>query len=195
MTEVVKVDPVTGEPIPEVVVTTPVPKPGEKTDPALLLASLQEERAEVRRLKEENEVLRNQKPTETPSGEVFSEEGKVLDAKIAQLQAEREAEKLEKALSSVQTQFPVLADKAAEFEAYRAANPGMKLETAATAFLVENNLLETTPPRKGLELSSGGPKAPVINDGSMTPDEVDQLRITNYREYVKRLKEGTLKIR
>lgn len=195
MTEVVNPEPLTVVLPPAVVVTTTEPKPGEKTDPALLLQSLQEERAEVRRLKEENEVLKNQKPTELPAGEVFSDEGKVLDGKIAQLQAERDADKLEKALSSVQAQYPVLADKAAEFEAYRAENPGMKLETAAKAYLTENDLLEGTPVRKGLEPSTGGPRAPIINDGSMTADEVDQLRTTNYKEYVRRLKEGSIKIR
>lgn len=195
MTEVVNEVPVTTELPVAPVVTEVKPKPGEKTDPALLLKSLQEERAEVRRLTDEIEVLRNPKPTELPAGEVFSDEGKVLDSKIIQLQAKIEATEMEKALTSVQAQFPVLADKAAEFEAYRAENPGMKLETAAKAFLVENNLLEAAPVRKGLESSTGGPRGPVVNDGSMSADEVDQLRVTNYKEYVRRLKEGSIKIR
>jgi hypothetical protein len=186
--------PLSTEQAPAEVVTEAAPvvsKPGEKTDPALLLESLRKEREEKKRLREELEAERtkNQQPPE-----VFSDEGKTLLTKISSLEsklAEREQNEVRK---SLQTQYPALSDKAMEFEQYLQDNPGMRIDTAAKAFLTENDLLETPKPRRGLETPSGGGRTAPQPDG-LTASEVDDLRNNNYREYVRRLKAGTLKIR
>lgn len=191
---IVNEDPVIEDPITEEVVTpevTPVePKAGEKTDSALLLQSLQKEREKRKTLEAELQALKTQSETE-----VFSDEGKVLDSKISQLQAEIQAGKEEKLMSGVQSTYPVLKDKSEEFEQFRADNPGMRIETAAKAFLIENDLLDTPKPRKGLESASGGGRVPVQEAGTLSAEEADELRVSNYREYAKRLRNGTLKIK
>mgnify|MGYP001577892997 CR=1 FL=1 len=191
MTEIVNEVPVIEEPAPTEAVAEVAPevaKPGEKTDPALLLESLQKERDKRKALEAELEAerLKNQ-----PTGEVFSDEGKVLDSKIARLEAEINATKEEKLLSGVQTTYPVLKDKSEEFQQFLSDNKGMKLETAAKAFLIENDLLEAPKPRKGLETASGGGRTPVTT--GMTPEEIDNLRVNNYNEYARRIRAGTLK--
>lgn len=186
--EVVATEPPAAAPV----VTEVEPKPGDKTEPNLLLKSLQEERAERKRLEAELEALK-QNPTE-PQGDVFSEEGKLLKGEIAKLEAKIAASETAKKLESVQQTYPALLDKQNEFDEFLELNPGMKIETAAKAFLVENDLLETPKPRKGLENASGGGRTPVVSEG-MSAEEIDNLRNNNYREYSKRLRAGTLKIK
>lgn len=195
MTEVVNPDPVTEGQVPAEVVTpaAPVdPKPGEKTDSALLLKSLQEEREKRRQAEAELEAerIRNSQPR----AEVVSDEGRLLDTKISALEAEIRVTREEREMASVQSKFPALADKRDEFEQFRADNPGMRLETAAKAFLAENDLLTPITPRKGLEPVSGGGRTPIPQDG-MSAAEADELRSSNYNEYARRIKNGTLKIR
>lgn len=186
MEEVVNEVLVTEEPHTEEVVTKPVPKPGEKTDSALLLKSLQEEREEKRLLKEEIATLRA-----APQKEVFSDEGQVLFNEITQLKSKLASQEKAEKLSSVFEQNPILKDKAAEFDAYLQDNEGMKLETAAKAFLIENNLSPTIQTRKGLEKQSGGGR--VVPSGEPTIDELDNLRTTNYRKYSDMVRKGQIK--
>lgn len=191
----VKEAPVSEEQAPAEVVTpaAPVePKPGEKTDSALLLKSLQEEREKRRQAEAELEAERIR--ASQPKVEVVSDEGRLLDTKISALEAEIRATKQEREFSSLQTKYPAIADKREEFEQFLLDNQGMKLETAAKAFIVENDLAAPAQPRKGLEAPSGGGKTPVPQDG-MTPDEADELRKNNYNEYARRIKAGSLKIR
>lgn len=195
MTDVNPVVPVSTEPVvpvaDPVVPVTPVvtPAPGSQTDPALLLKSLQEER-EKRRIAEEALA----RATAPGADEVFSDEGKVLLNKITQLESVITTKESKELLSTLQTTYPALADKASEFDNFRndPANAGMKLETAAKAFLAENGLLGT-PTRKGLEQPSGGGRtAPPT--GQMTPAELDDLRINNYRKYSDMIRKGQIKI-
>lgn len=167
------------ETVEEVIETAPVP--GEKTDSALLLKSLQEERDRRRDLERELASLKESEP----EPEAFSDEGQALKAEIRSIQ-----DKL--ALSELTAQYPQLKDKATEFDDYRAdpANRGMSVATAAKAFLVERNLLTVSEPRKGLERDTGGTRAPVKT--GRTQDEIADLRKNNYRQYVKELKAGTL---
>lgn len=191
MTEVVNEGQVTPDPTPIVEVTPIVPeiKPGEKTDSALLLKSLQEEREKRRQAEAdlEAERIRNSQP----QGQVVSDEGKLLDTKISALEAELRASRQDREMASVTNKFPAIGDKREEFEQFIADNPGMRLETAAKAFLVENDLLEPTQSRKGLESGGGGGRAPVTT--GMTPEEIDSLRVNNYNEYARRIRAGTLK--
>lgn len=174
---------VTETPKTEAVVTT---QPGEKTDSALLLKSLQEER-EKRRLAEEE--IANLKAT--PQNDVFSDEGLALKKEIDAIKATQALKDEREALSGLQSQFPAIKDKAAEFENFRSENPGMKLETAAKAFLVENDLFEK-PARKGLERQSGGGRT-APKEG-MSVEDVADLRVNNFRKYSQLLREGKIQV-
>ena len=189
MEEVVNDVPVTEEQKAEEVVTPTEPvKPGEKTDPALLLESLRKEREKRKEL--EAELAR--KAQETIVTEPISDEGKYLASKIQSLEQKLAAKEEDAKLQSLQSTYPVLKDKIIEFENFRSdpSNAGMRLETAAKAFLAENDLLVQPTPRKGLEKDTGG--ARTVPKTGMTPEEIDELRVNNYREYAKRLRNGTL---
>lgn len=163
-------------------------KPGEKTDPALLLKSLQEERR--KRQEMEAEIARLQTASNLVT-EPISDEGRFLKREIDSVKDKLAVTERENQLLKLQGDYPVLRDKSAELEAYMAENPGMKLETAAKAFLAENGLLEPAKPRKGLEPEVGGGRQPVST--GMTPDEVDDLRVNNYNEYARRIRAGQIK--
>ena len=181
----------------EQVIEAPAPaeeviEAGSKTESTLLLKSLQEERDKRREAEQiarerEEEIERLKASSGT---DVFSEEGRVLLAEISGLKREIESSKQKSELEQLQTKYPALKDKSAEFEDYLESNKGMRLDTAAKSFLVENELLVPAQTRKGLEKDSGGGRAaPKVG---MSPDDIEQLRVTNFREYAKRLKAGTL---
>lgn len=181
MDEVVKTEEVT--PTEETTETvTEVAQPGEKTDSALLLKRLQEERDKRRELEAKVQAL------ETPR-ETFSDEGRLLESKIAALEAKLSAKEQSEVRSSVESQYPQLKDKNQEFEEYMQANPGLSIQTAAKGFLIENDLMPKSPSRKGME-TGGGARVPTRN--GRTEDEVAELRKTNYRQYEKELAAGTL---
>lgn len=174
------------------------PKPGEKTDPALLLKSLQEERELRRKERENNERLERElqalKDAAGNTGEPLSEEGQTLQRQIDSLKGQLATTENTKRLDALKSSFPALKDKATEFDTYRAdpVNKGMSLETAAKAFLAENELLVPTPTRKGLEEGSGGAHTPPKQGKS--PEEIDDLRKNNYREYKRQLLAGDLSL-
>lgn len=170
------------------VVTETVPKPGERTDSALLLESLQKERDKRRQLEAELAQVRTQVPAEQVA---FSDEGKSILKVVDSVKTELTRTQEELAMERVLSANPQLKDKKAEFEEFRLdpSNAGMSLQTAAKAFIVEKDLVEKSP-RKGLEPASGGGRT--VPQIGMTPDEIDNLRVTNYREYAKRIRNGTL---
>lgn len=172
------------EQTPVEVVTETVP--GEKTDSALLLKSLQEERDKRRDLEAEIATLKTQ-----PVAEVFSDEGKLLADKIARLEQDRDDERRQNQMTQVQLQYPAIKDKSAEFDNYLAENPGMRLEVAAKSFLVENNLFESQP-RKGLERQTGGGR--VSPKEGMSVEDITDLRTNNFRKYAQLLREGKIKV-
>lgn len=171
---------------PEVVeeVTETAPLPGEKTDSVLLLKSLKEEK-ERRRVAEAK--LAELETDPGPDEEILSDEGQSLKRELDSI-------KDQLALTEARGKFPQLKDKAAEFEDFRTnpENRGMSVATAAKAFLAENGLLNTpTPARKGLETDTGGGRqAPKIG---RTEEEIAELRKSNFRQYSKELKAGTLR--
>lgn len=178
---------ITPEPATEEVteVATPPAPAGAKTDPALLLKSLKEERERNRLLKEENEQLKA-----APTGEVIlSEEGRFLKEQIDRLTGTLSAREKAEQLAAIQAVHPALKDKASEFEIYLEENKGMAPEIAAKAFLIENDLVDAQP-RKGLEKETGGARTPVKT--GRTEAEVAELRKNNYRQYQKELAKGTL---
>lgn len=170
----------------EVVIET-VPQPGEKTDSALLLKSLQEERDKRRDAEKELETFRSQQQTE----EVVSDEGKVLLKKISDLENKLSDGEKQKMFQNIQDKFPALKDKTAEFSDYQSANPGMSVETAAKAFLVENDLLETPKPRKGLEKPAGGGRT--VPQVGLDMAAIEDLRVNNYRKYSDMVRKGQIK--
>ena len=185
-------EPVVAEPE----ITAPTAQPGEKTDSALLLQSLKEEREKRRlleeeksQLAEENELLKNS----VPAGDAFSDEGKLLEGKIKSLSSEISELKTEMTKKDLQNSNPIFKEKWEEFEEFRSnsENKGMNLKTAAKAFLIENGLLEPT--RKGLERPTGGGQRTPIASG-MTAKEVEDLRKNDYRKYSEMVKKGQIKI-
>lgn len=184
-TPIVNEEPVIEAPPVEEAPADPTPLPGEKTEPVLLLESLQKEREKRRELELQLENLKNQ-----PAGDVYSDEGKLLKSEIDRLARELENRDRKDTLSQLTARFPALKDKASEFDEFLEENKGMKLETAAKAFLVERNLFETPSQRKGLERDTGGGRVPART--GRTAEEVSELRKTNYRQYEKELRAGTL---
>lgn len=180
MEPVVKDDaPVTEEPAKE-----EVAQPGEKTDSSLLLKSLQEERDKRRELEAELKRLSEQ------SAGPFSDEGQLLKKEIEDLKVQMTERDT---LASLQAKHPALADKLSEFNEFRAnpENAGMKLETAAKAFLVEKDLLTEPKPRKGLEKDSGGTRSQPKT--GRTEEDIADLRQNNFRQYMREIKKGTLR--
>lgn len=177
------------EQIEETVPEETAPAAGSKTDPALLLQSLKEEREKrretERKLKEAEEKILSSTPTE----EVYSDEGKTLMKEIQSLKSELSGYKTESTRKDVLREYPVLEDKWTEFNEYLAEpeNAGMALKTAAKAFLIENGLSITTK-RKGLEKPTGGDKTP--KPQGYTFAQMKALRENDWDKYQKLNKEG-----
>lgn len=115
------------------------------------------------------------------------------DERVGTLQAEIAEIRQEQQVTKVQEKYPQLKDVWADFESFRAdpENKGMNLNTAAKAFMAEKGL---TPgqPRKGLENPTGGDRTPITS--GMTPDEVKNLRETDYKKYAEMLRKGQIKL-
>jgi len=173
---------------PEVPITPPVTPPkGSQTPSENLYAAL----AEERRLRKEAEDKLLTFNTSVPTDEVYSDEGKALDARIVALEARNRAVEDERDLERLYNQYPLLKEKANEFNEYRSAeHPRAKIESVAKLFLVENGLLE--PKRKGLESPTGGPRTPLTS--GMTAEDVKTLRETNFRKYQELLLKGQIKV-
>jgi hypothetical protein len=166
----------------------PVEVPGSKTDSALLLKALQEERAKRKELEAELALK-----TTTSDDEDFSDEGKFLKQQIDDQNKKIDSLLQDKTRDSIVSEYPLLKEKWHEFETFSQdpENQGMSLKTAAKAFMIENGLLETKP-RLGLEKSTGGPRVPVNQD--MTVEDIKKLRETNFRKYTEMLEKGQIKI-
>lgn len=151
---------------------------GDKTEPNLLLKSLQEERAKRRELEKLLEA------TKVEDNSVYSDEGRMLKQEINALN-----EKI--ALKEITESFPALKDKLAEFNEYKQDYQGVPMEKVAKLFLAENGLLEKIQVRKGLEKSSGGIKSQPQT--GMSQEELADLRKNNGKKYYEMLKAGKIK--
>lgn len=152
---------------------------GSKTDSALLLKSLHEEREKRREL--EQRLLEKEAQ---PEPDAFSDEGKVLKHEIDSL-------KESIVLKDLQEKHPALKDKSSEFDEFRKDYPGVSLEKVSKLFLVEKDLLEQ-PERKGLEKTTGGARN--VPPVGMSTEDITQLRTTNFRKYLKLVQEGKIKV-
>ena len=170
----------------------PDPKPGEKTSRYELLKATRRARRKNRILAEENEELREKlktnNPPDPPEGDT---DEPVEDGRIEKVESEVSGLKKDLALEKVMGANPILKEHTNDFKEFVADpdNKGMKLETAAKAFIIENGL--DTTPRKGLEKGRGGKRAPV--SPGMTAEEVKDLRINDPKKYYKMLKRGQIK--
>lgn len=161
------------------------PEPGEKTDPALLLKSLQEER-EKRRVETETRIKVEQElqALKSVSPDALSDEGQLLQKEIGNLKEAIE-------LKDLNTKYPVLLDKATEFQEFRQSYLTISLDKVAKLFLSENDLLEQPKPRKGLESSRGGER--IAPKQGLSSEEIENLRNNNYRLYKQKLQAGEFK--
>lgn len=172
----------------EVVETeTQANKAGDKTEPNLLLKSLQEEREKRRELEKElEEQIKLRESSNSSDDDVWSDEGKALDQKFNErtkaLEAELAEIKKENAKKDLLVSNPVIKEHLAEFEEYLLDpdNKGMNLKTAAKAFMVDKGLLETK--RTGLEKPTGSDRQP-STIGKMTAADARRLRETNFKKY------------
>ena len=148
--------------------------PGSKTESALLLESLRQEREKRREL--EQQLKEREEP------QVFSDEGKALQEQVNSLKSTLE-------LKDTIEKFPALKDKSSEFNEFKKLYPGVGNDQVAKLFLSEHNLVET-PARKGLEKQTGGGR--VAQKSGMSQDDVEKLRTTDFRRYSQMLRDGKL---
>ena len=168
--------------------TTPLP-PGAKTPPENLLAALRDERQKNKELEDKIKDLTTTAPSEIPEDEM-SDEGRALKNLLDETRQEVAALKDEKIIGELQAQYPVLKDKATEFDEFRKEYPRHKLENVAKIFVAEHGLLEA-PERKGLERPTGGPKTPPTS--KLSVEEIKRLRETDSRKYTKMLLSGEIR--
>lgn len=177
--------------VPEVKEEAPAPKAGDKTDPNLLLKSLQEERearrADKARIAELEGMLN---PNSSDVDEVFSDEGKLLKREIDSLKSKLLEKEEKEALDAIMTEYPALKDVKSEFDEYRKKYPLVELGSIAKLFLNENGMLNQK--RKGLLRPTGGDKTPVPT--GMTAQEIENIRKNSGKKYREMLKKGQIKI-
>lgn len=145
---------------------------------------------------EEDKKLLQEKVQELESQLVtteYADPDDVVQTKLAELSAKLAKIEEDKQIDSIVSKYPVLKDKMSEFELYRQEYPATKLESVAKLYLSENDLLNETPKRKGLEKAGGGQRVAPSN-GKMTSEDVKRLRETNFKEYKTLLKSGRLDI-
>ena len=176
-------------------VENPVPQelPGSKTDSALLLASLKEEREERRREQERARQLEEELlAIKNANTEAESEEGRLLQSQIKELGKKIETIEEQSTLSALESQYPALKDKRGAFDDFRKDYPRTSLTKVAKLFLSEEGLIESPTPRKGLEEATGGSRMPA--SAGMSVEDVKTLRETNYKAYMKAVQEGKIKL-
>jgi len=134
----------------------------------------------------ENKTLREELQGNESSSENEDEEVSGLKTRLSDVESELGQSKLVK-------KYPQLEESWDDFDKYREdpENKGMKLETAAKAFLVDKGLLETK--RKGLEKVTGGNKAPQTS--GMSVEDVENLRKTDGKKYREMVKKGQIKFK
>ena len=157
-------------------------KAGDKTDPNLLLKSLQEEREKRRDFETRFQALEEQLNPSVPSEPVDD---------LSSLKAELADVKSKQARSEVIESYPMLKELWSDFEEFRTEsdNKGLNMRTAAKAFLVEKGLLE--PHRKGVEKPTGGPRTPIAT--GMTTEDIKHLRETDFKKYTEMLMKQQIK--
>lgn len=139
----------------------------------------------AKKAEEEAKKLK-QRLEEEGSSDTDYEDVEQLKTKISEIEGQLQR-------SKVLDQYPVLKDVWTEFEEYTQSedNQGMRLETAAKAFITEKEL--NTPQRKGLEKGTGGDKTPRAS--GMTQEQLETLRKNDGKKYRDMLKKGQIKFK
>ena len=115
------------------------------------------------------------------------------DEDVNQLKKDFSEIKAELGQSKLVKKYPQLEETWGDFEKYQQEpeNAGMKLETAAKAFLVDKDLLGTR--RKGLEKTTGGSKVP--QSTGMSLEDIENIRKNDGPKYREMLKKGQIKFK
>lgn len=160
-------------------------EPGSQTPPELLLKSLKEERAEKAELKKTISNLQTELTALKQGGENTGNQ----DVKQLQEQINGLTETL--ALKDLVETQPLLKGHETEFKEFQKLYPGVDMAAAAKLFISEKGLAPNTQ-RKGLEPLGGGHRQPPKE--GLSPEEITNLRTTNYRLYSKLVREGKIKV-
>ena len=140
--------------------------------------ALEEERTKTELLEQE---IADLKSSLTPEEE---------DPKVSALSKRLNALEDDRELEKVIAENPKLKGLENELKEFRSEeHPRTKWSGVAKIFLVEKGLLEV--PRQGLETNTGGGVASVKT--GWTAEQIAELRVSNYREYVKKLTAGEFK--
>jgi len=180
------------------VVAVATQEKGAQTPDNRLFAALQEERKKRHDLEERLVALENvnsqsgsHSSGESYLDEAISDEGRMILEKIKPLEKTIASLEDQLALKDLQMKFPELSGKLSEFDEYRKDYPRHKLENVAKLFLQEQGIAEASASRPGLESSSGGIK-PVEDSTSISAEEVDRIRTTQPRLFIKMIREGLI---
>ena len=113
--------------------------------------ALEEERKK-RKEAEEKIIELTSAPSEPEEEEAYSDEGKALKGDIKALNEKLHSIEKREARKEAETEFPVLKDRKAEFDAFLEdeENGRISIRKAAQLFLAEQDLLADRPRRKGL---------------------------------------------
>lgn len=114
-----------------------------------------------------------------------------LKSEVSTLKSELKELREERELTKALHKFPALSSKLEDFAQYREEHPEYPVDTAAKLFIVDRDLYQPSPERKGLEKPTSGPKAPAT--GGYTPDQVKQIRESDPRLYTRLIRAGKFK--
>jgi len=172
---------------------------GSKTPETHLLASLKKEREERRALEQELKGLKESSPAPSYefTSEEMSDEGRAIrqeivarDKRVAALEETLKATSDRLDWADLSAAYPVLTEKRAEFDEFRAANLNLTMHQAAKQFLFDAGLATPAPARQGVEKPSGGEKTEV-KPGTPKEDVADLME-RSPRQWAKRLRSGEL---
>ncbi|MBF83512.1 MAG: hypothetical protein CL489_03445 [Acidobacteria bacterium] len=152
--------------------------------------SLKDDMRELKyQLKERDRELQD---TSTVSTDDYSESERELKKNLTDLQDRIDSMTVNQELQKLEDKFPALADKRDEFEEFRKTVPGVSMDKVAKLYLVENDLLDTKPTRKGLEAPTGGGVRDTSPPG-YSDEELKDLRTSQPRKYLKLIQQGKIK--
>jgi len=110
---------------------------------------------------------------------------------IADLTAQLASMQEKSALDGIYADYPVLKDKLEEFDEFKQGYPTTDLDKVAKLYLIENDLYDEKPKRKGLEKARGGQKT-TPPTGNMSAEDAERLRKSDSRKYKEMLLSGKL---
>jgi len=139
---------------------------------------------ELKELKKAQESLSDDAPYEV---EATKGDLKTLEARL-KASEERETRR------ELESRHPVLQDKKEDFDEFLEddAYASLPIDKAATLFMAERGLLNSSPERKGLEKATGGATTPPTS--GLTQDDLKRLREEEPRKYIKMIQDGKINL-